>query len=479
MELMPTNNLAKIWEQSKPIEEDLSQVWEQSKPITLSKKGAVEPVPEALELEYATLGDISLKATEKYGRPFLEFGGLTGGSLVGAASPVPGGTIIGGGLGYGMGKETANLLYGEKRGPIKQELIKSAKDVATGAAIEAGGQVIGLGIGKLVKDYGVPAATKLTTLVRKNIEKAIRPSAALQKTAGMAKQYYRKATEAVSSIIANKNNLRLTDETGKVVSGLPKTLKQFSEAIQQTKQVIFKEYDELAKIATEGSATVPLSTMTKELEVIANNKVLNDMAPGAAQYAASMAKVLKKRGTYTPLEAQEAIQMLNSKLDAFYKNPSFEFSSKVQIDAMVANNLRKSLDATIGDLTGKQYQQLKNTYGALSHIEKDVARRAAVDARKNIKGLVDFSDLFSGAEVVGGILRRDPTMVGMGATTKGIAQYIKHINNPNRIVNKMFQGAEQLIGKTTVPTKKAGRELLGRTTTYVLGRDGKLYPKEE
>jgi hypothetical protein len=183
------------------------------------------------------------------------------------------------------------------------------------------------------------------------------------------------------------------------------------------------------------------------------------------------------RGSYTPSEAQEAIQILNNSLESFYKNPSYETASKAYIDSMIANNLRRELDVGIETLTGEQYQQLKNTYGALSTIERDVARRSAVDARKNIKGLIDFSDIFSGGEVVRGILARDPSMIGMGVTAKGIASWYRWINNPNRIVKNMFRGVEDLISKSYEPKVTAGKELAAKTGIYIMVNGKKKYIK--
>jgi hypothetical protein len=438
-------------------------------------------------------------------RRMLEYGGMTVGGVVGTSGG-PLGNVAGAGLGYSIGKKTADIIYGKPSGTVGQEIVGSAKDVATGSAMEIGGQIVG----KFIEMVGKYTAEKLVPMVRKNIERAIRPSVAGQKTAGMAEQYFDRATDAVSNIIANKNNLILTDETGKTISGLPKTLKQFSEAIQQTKQAIFKEYDALAKqaeqmrtarpleypmrpgesVKTEGMGAggkayfdtgpalkIDLNPIANELTTALGSKPFQDMAPDAATYAAKRVETLTSRGSYTPSEAQEAIQILNNSLESFYQNPSYETASKAYIDSMIANNLRRELDVGIETLTGEQYQQLKNTYGALSTIERDVARRSAVDARKNIKGLIDFSDIFSGGEVVRGILARDPSMIGMGVTAKGIASWYRWINNPNRIVKNMFRGVEDLISKSYEPKVTAGKELAAKTGIYIMVNGKKKYIK--
>jgi len=85
---------------------------------------------------------------EQVVRPIMEAGGLLGGGAVGAASPIPGGSVIGAGLGYGMGKGAADWMYGtNKDQSVVGNLLSGAKDVGTGMATEVGGQVAGKALG--------------------------------------------------------------------------------------------------------------------------------------------------------------------------------------------------------------------------------------------------------------------------------------------------------------------------------------------
>src|SRR3990167_2637377 len=94
--------------------------------------------------------------------------------------------------------------------------------------------------------------------------------------------------------------------------------------------------------------------------------------------------------------AQEVVKNYNESLQAFYKNPTYETASRAAVDAMIANKIRETLDKTIYNLTGGQYQVLKNKYGALKAVEKDIIKASLRDARKNIKGLIDYTDILSG-----------------------------------------------------------------------------------
>ncbi len=417
----------------------------------------------------------------------LEAVGAIGGGLIGVTGG-PVGALAGAGLGYAGMKGLADIgeeaLGYKKTVGLPERTIQSAKDVATGAAMEAVGQVTGTVLSNIYRG----GEKYINHVIDWGIEKGLRPSVSGKATFGQLGKYMERAREGVKTIISNKNNLTLTDEAGNMVKGeLPKNLNQFSQAISQSKKEIFSKYDEMAGEA--GKVAIDTNSIGRELQTIAKDKVVNDFSPSVANYAKERATALstkqiikespilnaqgqpfteitEKGGKYTALEIQDAIAHLNNSLDAFYKNPSYENASKAYIDSMIANRLRKSLDNTIEGAVGKGYQELKNTYGALSTIEKDVTHRAIVDSRKNIKGLIDFSDIFSGGEVVRGILSMNPATVGQGAAMKVISGLYKHWNNPNRIVSSMFSKVEQNLIKHPVVSKETGR-LLGTTGGYV------------
>ncbi len=97
-------------------------------------------------------------AIAPYARPVLEYGGMMAGGSLGAgggtfvapgAGSVAGG-IAGAGIGYAAGRNVANALeeYAGDRKPVSvpRNFLNTGKDVATGAAMEVGGQVIGKAI---------------------------------------------------------------------------------------------------------------------------------------------------------------------------------------------------------------------------------------------------------------------------------------------------------------------------------------------
>jgi len=347
-----------------------------------------------------------------------------------------------------------------------QEAWGSFEDKYPDTAIMMGSMmnVLGLGVGtkgakmtaKEIVDIGEDITTmvgktvpvnierQIAPIVKEGIAKAIRPSVVKGKIASQAKQFYEKANNAVRAIIENKNNLNLTDDAGDIIQGLPSNLKQFSEAISTTKKEIFNKYDEIAQMAGEAGAKVDLSEIVPELDAIINHRGLQATSPDIVKYAADIQERLNEIGSLSAKEAQDSIAALNNRLASV---TDFNSAAKASVDSLVANKLRGSLDNIIEETTGMQYGELKRKYGALKEIERDVNRRAMVDARKNTKGLIDFTDVFTGAETVRGILSLSPSATAAGVTGKGIASYIKRLNDPNRIVKNMFEKTEKLIKK--------------------------------
>jgi hypothetical protein len=287
--------------------------------------------------------------------------------------------------------------------------------------------------------------SKIFNVVKNGIQKGARPGVAGKRTFSQTQNYFNQANKAVKSIVARKKALKLFDNEGFIVEGvLPENLSQFSQAIQQTKKAVFSEYDKLAKLTDEA---VDLKPIVKQLRIAAKNKAMQAAAPDVAEYSLKVADELGKVGKVSASTAQDIVQIYNTRLEAFMANPSYDVAVKKGVDAMVANSIRKKLDNVINSSTGKQYSALKREYGALKAIEKDVNRRAIVDMRQDVKGLIDFSDIFTGGQLIQSVMTKNPAAFAQAATSKGIAAYYKKLKDPNRAIKTMFEAVEKLEGK--------------------------------
>ncbi len=291
--------------------------------------------------------------------------------------------------------------------------------------------------------FAVPSG-KLSTIVRRGMEKGIRPTVVGKSTQPQIDKYYRQAESAVKSIIRNKENLEYVSEAGEVKRGqIPQNLNEFSDSVHQTMKSIFNKYDAMAQETGKTPVRIQLEPIAKELDKTTFSRAITLNHPETSKYLKDMAKRYRAVGSVSPAEAQELIADFNNSLKAFYRTPTYDTASRASIDSLVANRLRASLDEVITKTAGPGYQELKNEYGALRSIEKDVAHRNTVDARKNVKGLVDFSHIWSNAELVRGLLTMRPEQIAMGTTARAMSALYKRMNNPNQIVKTMFEKAEK------------------------------------
>jgi hypothetical protein len=298
------------------------------------------------------------------------------------------------------------------------------------------------------------SAAKAEKFIRQSYEKAVRPTVVGKSTSPQLVQAQTQARSAVDSIVGNKGNLVYRDESGVEIGKgeLPKNLEQFADAISQTKESIFAKYDAMAQAAGQQGAHVNLSPVVQELQKIANDRVVQTVRPGVAKSASDMAENFAKARAFSALDTQRAIQNLNESLKAFYKNPTYEVVGNAGLDALIANQLRTGLDRAIESATGPGYQALKNQYGALRSIEKDVVHRSIVDARQAAGGglLGRLGDIASGEEVIRGVLTLNPSAFARGVALKGYTSTLKRLRDPNRAVRRMFDVAEKQYKVPTV-----------------------------
>lgn len=194
-----------------------------------------------------------------YAEPVVEALGAAGGAVLGSVEPV-GGTIAGAALGYAGGRQlirSARQVMGyEKPQTAPQVFAEQAKDVVTGAGMEAGGSVAGAVVGPAVKAIGqavIPKATLLTDAARLARAKdyVLKPSEAggaggkiLEGVAGSPKL----------SIEATVKNQAKTNDWSAIEIGLPKGTKLTPAVITKAKaphNAVYQEVSQLGPVKTD------------------------------------------------------------------------------------------------------------------------------------------------------------------------------------------------------------------------------------
>lgn len=329
-------------------------------------------------------------------------------------------------------------------------IAKSAGDISnsilTAEGARAGTQAVVDNAPELYKAMTARSEDAINERIIQNFNKGIKPSMAGKKTEAQMDKYRSDIVQGVKTIRDNKLNLNFTGDAEAGFEGtgqLPKTVQELSDAVEQTKKVIFDQYDSIARKASSKGLAVKTSDIASELDPIIGSKALSLANPKVIEYAKSLQKRLSNLGKLDVQTAQDVIQHYNKVLEAFYKNPTYENASNAAVDALVANKMRSLLDDSVSNLSGGEYSAIKRQYGSLKSIEKDVVKAALKQANKNTKGLLDYADIFSGGQVVNGILGLNPATFASGLAQKGITEYFKYLNDPNRAIKKMFDAAEE------------------------------------
>lgn len=377
---------------------------------------------------------------------------LTPAKVTSLSGIVKTGALTGGEFGAGQALEKQGTVGDVATGAVTG----AATGAALGGAIKGGGTAIKAAYNKLN-----PSEQFIQSQIVKQYTKGVKPILPGKTTPTLLNKYNDDVVTAVKTIKGNKANLSFTDESGDIITGqTPKNISQLNDAVEQSKKSIYTKYNEIAQKAGGEGATVDVTPIANELDSIISNKALSVTNPNAIQYAQNLKERLSAVGKLDAVTAQEVVQNYNKSLEAFYRNPSYDNASQAAIDSVIANNLRKSLDESISKATGAEYQALKNQYGALKSIERDVIKASLKEARKNTKGLIDFTDIMSGGQVANGILSLNPAMVASGATQKAIAALYKHINDPNRAISKMFEAADIPVGGIVKKLSKSPRGMI-------------------
>lgn len=215
---------------------------------------------------------------------------------------------------------------------------------------------------------------------------------------------------------------------------------------------------------------IDLAPVAGQLRSLSRESRFQDLAPGVAQGINALANRLDQRGFYGLSETQDVLQSLNSRLQAFYRNPSPSAASQAVADAQFAGALRQGLDHTIETLEGPGYQALKLRYGAMREVEKSVVAAYQREANKVPGGIGGiFADLWATEAGLKAAITLDPHALGTALAAKGAKAILQKLRDPNRAVARLF--AQRASGPSAwAPLARAAPPRLG-TGGAIFGAD--------
>jgi hypothetical protein len=330
-----------------------------------------------------------------------------------------------------------------------KDITSSVGDISMVAPVGKGTQLLAKGAEKLEKGIVAPFAERMAKkdivqkqvkvdeqiakAVKKGISKGIKPTVVGKKTLARHDKFYLDANDAVKTIADNRDNVKIVDENGESAPH-PRSSAEMAQAVDQTKKILYKQYHDMALAAGDKGAQLDVAPIIAKIDKVSKDLKEN---PETRAYAESLKAEIQELQGQSPEIIEARIKDLNSSLAGFYEGRTAK--AKARIDGSVANLMREELDNKITGAVGEGYQGLKNKYGSLKAIEKEVNHRAIVNARKAGKSIIDMTDIFTGGDLAAGVLTMNPLLIAKGVAGRGLKELYKAINNPDRAVAAMFK----------------------------------------
>jgi len=289
--------------------------------------------------------------------------------------------------------------------------------------------------------------------ISQQYRQAINPGLKGRKSAPRLDEQDRRIITAIDQIIENKNTLKLTDAAGNAERPgmLPRTLRQFSDSIDQIKSQLFQKYDALARQTGEMGVVIPLSPIVAKYREIGRDPVVASEHPDWAAKLLRKADDLEKIGVETPLQMQKRIKLINGEWRSYYEN---KMKAQGDVFEPIATMHRELLDSAISNATTPGYQAFKHQYGALRSIEDDVTKAASRELAKKPGLLNRMADVATTHQILMGLATVNPKMLASGAAAQISKHAVRYLNDPNRAIMRMFQRREAM--------KEVGSPSMGR-----------------
>lgn len=365
----------------------------------------------------------------------LAAGGAAG-KAMGAAGSTAGRIALGAAGGAALAPMTSPVTDTKNFG---KEVAKEAVGGAVGGAL---GAAAGEAVTGLAKALAGNTPTEVETMLTRGYRRAVKPSIAGPQSFPRIQKADRDIVGVFDEIADNKAALKYADPiTGETSVGqAPNNMAKFASAIFQRKGAIWDEIsDKIAKAGDKG-AIVDLKPMSERLLKAADKVELAD--PHAADAILMDAARYEARGSVTPKEAEQLLEVFNQETSAWWKNPNSVTSHRVHALVEAASSLRETLDDSISKLEGPGFQALKTRYGRLKAVEDAVAKAALRDQKNLPAGLVgELLQAGGVTDLLHGLI--DPTKLPRAGAMLAARMWLKKLRDPNAAIARLFRLREQ------------------------------------
>jgi hypothetical protein len=360
----------------------------------------------------------ALVKTRQFLGPTVEALGGVGGAMLGSVGGPPG-AILGGAAGYGLGTELthqADVALGLKPpGSAAQNVMRSTKDMLTGATFDVGARVavpvLAAGVGKLA-DFGKGPMLRAADMLRQALgPSGVDPAAAVFKAAPA--EYT--AAQALSGINAPAAQAVLK-------SGEGRNTQFFTNRL--TAQ------DEINRNALAQLAGGQTQTTARTTQNVAKNALNAEMTPiregelGLSNTMTATAQNLTTQGKQAGQAATQAVEDVRRFTKAGERAP--EVSKRIQQERLPGQPPISPRYTYMGELANKADEVA--TQAATGSLKFGEVRNLAEGALAQLKasGLEPLTGKAITDRVVG--VLKDPQYAGNDAMQKSVTRFVSDVN---------------------------------------------------
>jgi hypothetical protein len=212
------------------------------------------------------------------------------------------------------------------------------------------------------------------------------------------------------------------------------------------------------------SVRVDMQPFGQRLESSALDREMQIFHQADANKLFQVAQDLNREKSMTLGETQAWIAKMNKEMRTYYKTGQGALGDALHA---VVKDVRKALDDRIEAITEPGYQALKNQYGALKSVEREIARAVENEAKRLPGGLSgQIASLMAAGDLMHAIT--NPAFLFKAIGEKGGQLLLQRLRDPNRGIARMF-AMREAVGTPTQQAVSAGARRLGAPSLGVPG----------
>jgi len=282
----------------------------------------------------------------------------------------------------------------------------------------------------------------------------------------------------------------VVDEAGDVVPWNPKEtdFNQFAQAFKDAKDQTWSGISSAVKEATGKDLHVDAGPILDFLNKTAGSKFTTSEVRAAAQRLSDEVTNMTVPGSNGQIPIAgltEYNKVLNTKISGVLTGTTD--NAVRDLEAGLAKQLSEAADAAVEKISDGRFATLKDNYGALKTIEKDLVRRAQQESRQLDNSLGDFMNRYGTIEIANGFFQAaqgnfGPLAKGVGA--KVLGAYSKNLRTPSTYLKKAFTEIDRFksgkgVQNVAVRGVKAIKDMSKKNPRGMIDFDAEILPKKK